>query len=365
MNKFEIPEDATRGDLGKLIAVLEEIGVVPEEAVTSAISEIMGTTKEELLAASEQNEWHNMTKGDLETLVKKLIINGAVPEGKVALVLRKIMAGTSKETRQIFMPPKQSELSMEEAELRDDLEGQYLRMGSVFEKYEISTAGMPPWEAIVRHMTPEILNAALKLRKPTLLLIPPSSRKSKIETIDSHPVDGQRNATIIYKPGDDNLWNGGKKENGKEWRVVIVEGMENVESHPEITKEGAKNFQMVKDYLQKYQLLGLDVINDADTYLTLMMVALANGQKIDTQSFTALNAMNVADADDDQTVRLQYPDLNEEDLREIHDQNMTLALGTWETDRILLFNRHPANSNLLLRLRALVYISFPRLKLSR
>jgi len=365
MSKFEIPEEATRSDLGKLIAVLEEIGVVQEEAITRALSEIMATTREELLATSELNEWQNMTRGDLEILVKKLIMNGAVPEGKVTLILKKIMAGTSKETRQIFMPPKQSELSMEEAELRDDLEGQYLRMGSVFEKYEISTAGMPPWEAIVRHMTPEILNVALKLRKPTLLLIPPSSRKSKIETIDSHPVDGQRNATIIYNPRDDNLWNGGKKENGKEWRVVIVEGMENIESHPEITKEGAKNFQMVKDYLQKYQLLGLDVINDADTYLTLMMVALTNGQKIDTQSFTALNAMSVADADDDQTVRLQYPDLNEEDLREIHDQNMTLALGTWETDRILLFNRHPANSNLLLRLRALVYISFPRLKLSR
>jgi hypothetical protein len=205
-----------------------------------------------------------------------------------------------------------AELSVEEAELLKKLEKQYPQMRATFDHYEISIERMPAWKVIKHGLTGKVLKKALKLQEPTLLLIPPTTRKSKIEAIDKHPVKIQKYPTDSNKLYNNNLWGGGKgkrekkrklqqpnlfllpaSENNLKWEVGIVTGVQDVEIDQKIVKEGATNYEMANILVKKLQIQGLDVMEGADAYLTLMMKALVEGKPLDPNTFTALNTKNL------------------------------------------------------------------------
>ncbi len=221
------------------------------------------------------------------------------------------------------------ELSVEQAELFKTLEGQHPQMRAALERVEISTEGMPSWEAVKTDLTPEVLDKALKMQVPTLIMVPPTTRQFKVEAIDKNPAKGQRHDTYAYELQDNNLWNGGKAKTENRWRVAIVEGTEDVMPDPEITNGKKTNYQMAKAYVKKYADQGLDVINDADTYLPLMLKALAEGKRVDPNTFTILNAKNATEASN-------------------------LASGRWGGGRVNLYNASPDHFSVNLRLRSLV-----------
>ncbi len=177
----------------------------------------------------------------------------------------------------------------EQKELVSQLEAQYPTMKASLERRKISTEGMPTWERIKKGLTPEVLDKALKHKEPALLLIPPTTRQSKVYAIDKNPAACQKQDTYTYKFHDNNLWNGGKSQTENKWRVSIVEGVEDVAQDNEIYDGKRTNYEMAKLWVEKYEKEGLDVINDADTYLTLTMKRMDEGKPVDPHTNTVLN----------------------------------------------------------------------------
>lgn len=187
----------------------------------------------------------------------------------------------------------EQELSVEQAELLKNLEAQYPNMKSTLERYKISTKGIPTWEQVKKGLTPEVLEKALKLSEATLLLIPPTTRQSKVEAINKHPAEGQKYDTYTYELNDNDLWNGGKSKTENKWRVSIVDDVQDVEQDNEIYDGKRTNYEMSKLWVKKYEDQGLDVMNDVDAYLTLMMKGLAEGKPFDPKAYTVLNGKNL------------------------------------------------------------------------
>ncbi len=180
-------------------------------------------------------------------------------------------------------------LTKEQKELVSQLETQYPTMKASLERRKISTEGMPTWEQVKKGLTPEVLNKALKLAEPALLLIPPTTRQSKVEAIDNYPAACQKQNTFISELDNENLWNGGKSQTETKWRVSIVEGIQDVEQDNNIYDGNWTNYEMSKLWVEKYEKEGLDVMNDADSYLVLMMKRMDEGNPVDLKTSTFLN----------------------------------------------------------------------------
>ncbi len=224
------------------------------------------------------------------------------------------------------------EFCVEHSDFLKTLKGQHLQMRAALERVGISIEGMPSWEAIKAGLIPEVLDKTLKMQKPTLIMVPPTTRQSKVAAIDKYPAKDQKRDTAAYELQDVNLWNGGKDKTENRWKVAIVEGAEHVTPDPEITGGRKTNYQMAKAYVKKYADQGLDVINDADTYLSLMLKALAEGKPVDPErSSTVLNAKNA-------------------------EETSILAYGHWHNDRVLLGSADPGCSPSSLLPRSLMWV---------
>lgn len=233
----------------------------------------------------------DVTPHEAIAVLKKVAEKGELPPD-----VREEMSLLAKNTRpQVQTTLETSKLSVEQADLLETLEGQHPAMQKALERVKISTAGMPSWEAVKAGLTPEVVEKALKMQEPTLIMVPPTTRQSKVDAIDKHPAEGQKNNTYTYELRSNDLWNGGNAKTENRWRVVIVEGAEDVMSDPEITDGKKTNYQMAKAYVEKYADQGLNVINDADTYLSLMLKALAEGKPVDSRTLTVLNAKNATE----------------------------------------------------------------------
>jgi len=208
-----------------------------------------------------------------------------------------------------------------------NLEAQYPKMAATMKAYEIALKGIPTWEVTKAGLTPEILTKALKLEKPTLLLVPPVSRHDLVEAVNKHPISRQTQKIYTCELENDNLWSGGDPEITKDWQILVVEGVQEVAKDPKITRTNVRNDTMTKKYIEKYAAQGLDVINDACTYLTLMMTSLQAGEPIDQQTWTVLNGKT-------------------------REKNALLSNGNWNNDRVYLFNASPDGGDDSLRLRA-------------
>ncbi len=220
-------------------------------------------------------------------------------------------------------------LTKEQIELMSQLEAQYPKMRASLEQRKISTKGMPTWERIKKALTPEVLNKALKLAEPALLLIPPTTRQSKVEAINKNPATCQTQDTYTYEFNDNNLWNGGNPQTENKWRISIVEGIRDIAQDNEIYDGKRTNFEMAKLWVEKYEKEGLDVMNDADSYLVLMMKRMDEGKPVDPNTYTVLNGKNLT-------------------------KDALVALGLWDNDQVRLFYDNPDFVDFSLRLRGSV-----------
>jgi hypothetical protein len=261
----------------------------------------------------------------LERTLYHLVETGVVSAERINPVLEEEIAKTH---RQVETASK-VELSIEQAELLEGLEKQYPTMQATLERYEISTKGMPTWEQVRKGLTPEVLDKALKLAEPTLLLIPPTTRQSKVEAINKHPAEGQKYDTYTYVLKNNDLWNGGKSKTENKWRVSIVDGVQDVEQDQEIYDGDRNNHDMSNLWVKKLEEQGLDVMNDADAYLTLMMKGLAEGKPIDPNTITVLNGENLT-------------------------KSSLVAVGGWRDGQVRLGSVNPDATHHSLRLRGSV-----------
>jgi len=225
-------------------------------------------------------------------------------------------------------------LTKEHIELVSQLEAQYPTMKASLERRKISTKGMPTWERIKKGLTPEVLDKALKHKEPALLLIPPTTRQSKVEAIDNNPATCQKSPVRTYALSDNNLWNGGKSQTEKKWRVSIVEGVEDVAQDNNIYDGKRTNYEMSKLWVEKYEKEGLDVMNDADAYLILMMKRMDEGKPVDPKTYTVLNSKNLT--------------------KDAH-----VADGFWDHDQVNLNGGNPDSVRAVLRLRGSVGVDVP------
>lgn len=237
-------------------------------------------------------------------------------------------------TGQRLKAASEVKLSVEQAELLNKLEADYPKMKATLERYEISTKGMPTWEQVKKGLTPEVLDKALKLAEPSLLLVPPITRQSKVEAINKNPAKGQKYDTYTYELNDNNLWNGGKSETEKKWRVSIVEGVQDIPQDDEIYDRKRTNYEMSKLWVKKYEDQGLDVMNDANAYLTLMMKGLAEDKPLDPETYTVLNGKNLT-------------------------KSSGVAVGAWSSVQVVLNFGNPDGVNSVLRLRGSVGVDVP------
>ena len=231
----------------------------------------------------------DVPRDDLEALVMDLVKDGAISAEEVSGMLEQVRERTGKKLK----AASTVELTPEQAELLENLEKQYPKMQATLEKYEVPTAGMPTLEQVKRGLTPEVLGSALKLAEPTLLLVPPTSRQSKVEAINKHPSQWQKYNIYAYELQNNDLWNGGKSQPENKWRVSIVDCVQDVQQDKEINNGNRTNYDMSKLWVKKYEDQGLNVINDADTYLTLVMRGLAEDKPVDPETYTILNGKNL------------------------------------------------------------------------
>ena len=267
------------------------------------------------------------SREDLKLTLARLVEKGSVSAEKVKGVLDQIRT----ETLGKALDVSETELSDEQFMLLDSLQGQYPSMQSALERYEISIEGIPTWEQIKKGLTHDVLGLALKLANPTLILVPPTTFQSKIEAINKHPVKDQTQ-DIWINDFDQNLWTAGKMETGEKWRVLIVEGIENVPEDAKIYDGRKSNYEMSTLWVKKYQDLGLDVINDADVYLTLMMKELATRKYIDEKTFTVLNGKTLT-------------------------KSSRVARAEWGKIRIIMSSDHPEDAGgSAFRLRGMVNV---------
>ncbi len=221
------------------------------------------------------------------------------------------------------------ELSPEHAELLTVLEKQYPDMVATLKKYELIQPSLPSWEQIKNGLNAAVLEKARQLEEPTLVIVPPVSRQAIVEAINAHKVNGQEYDTHTYDLGNDDLWSGGKPE-GKElpWEVSIVTGAQEVKVDKAIIRT---NYQIARAWVKKYEDQRVDVINDARTYLVLMMRSLTAGKPVDKQNGTVLNAKNLT-------------------------ESSLVADGFWRHDRVRLHDVYPHRSYNNLRVRGLVKV---------
>ncbi len=185
-------------------------------------------------------------------------------------------------------------LSAKEKEMFEELEQHYDRMMEVLTHYKIPTSECPRKEKVLGALKPEILSVLIDLCEPRLLLVSPENRMMKMNALDSNRRKKQ-DPGHIYDVQDNNLWNGGNTNVEKQkWRVGVVEGKRDginpISINATITREN------IKDAVKKYRERGFDVVNDADTYLTLMMLSLAEDRPIDFLSATVLNGKNITNS---------------------------------------------------------------------
>jgi hypothetical protein len=278
-----------------------------------------------------------LSNDDLRTLLEKTVEDHPELAKEINERLDRMRATTGirlKAASKVEEGAPESELSVEQAELLEKLEADYPKMRATLEYYEISTKGMPTWEQVKKGLTPEVLEKALKLAEPTLLLVPPTSRQSKVEAINKHPAKGQKYDTYTYELQDNNLWNGGKSRTENKWRVSIVDGVQDVEQDAEIYDGKRTNYEMSKLWVKKYEDRGLDTVNDADAYLTLMMKGLAEGKPLDPKTYTVLNGKNLT-------------------------KSSFVAVGVWSAAQVLLDYVNPVNTGANLRLRGSVGVDVP------
>ena len=230
-----------------------------------------------------------------------------------------------------YRTPSPSEVkeAPEDVLLRN-MEAQYPEMVSMLKHYELPTDGMPTWEMIKGSLNYEVLGKALKLEEPTLVITPPVSRQAMVEAINAHKVPGQILNTYTYELGNDDLWNGGKPEGEVlPWEVTIVTGIRDVKADKAIK---GTNYQRAKAWVNKYADQGVDVINDARTYLALMMRSLQAGKPIDKETWTVLNAKNLT-------------------------ESSLVAGGYWNGVQVCVFNVNPVNEYNGLRSRGSVRVA--------
>jgi len=315
----------------------QPIEMTPEQAMTVLETALENGCEVESMSDSEKSrvlqafEVFAAAAKKITTLSKSMVyrINAFIVAAE-RFEIENTLAPEAPEQPKPFADKESRELS-HRAELLETLEGQHPQMQVALERVEISTAGMPSWEAVKVGLTPEVLDKALKMQEPTLVMVPPTTRQSKVEAINKHPAKGQRYDTKPYDFQNNSFWNDSKGETKNRWRVAIVEGAEVVTPDPKITDGHKRASEMAKEYCFKYMKDGLDVIGDADTYLTLMLKALAEGKPVDPkQSFTVLNAKGAA-------------------------TNSMLACGSWH-DRVILNDANPDYYDVRLRLRSLVKV---------
>jgi len=233
-------------------------------------------------------------EADLEELAAETPVSETSPAAETA------PAPQAPEEQPVIETPATQELSepkteksLEQAQLLTALKKQYTKMKSVLKRYKIPETGIPVWEKIKCGLTPEILEKVLNLKEPALLLVAPTTRQSKVEAIRKHRIRKQKTDVETYEFDNDNLWNGGKSETNTQWRVVIVDGMKDIPADQEIS---GTNEEMVRKWNEKYAKDALDIINDANTYLTLMMRGIAEGNPPDQHYLTVLNLKNLTES---------------------------------------------------------------------
>lgn len=225
--------------------------------------------------------------------------------GKVATLCKRIRSGllawteyTSKEAQ--VEASEEIRSSAERGTLLLALEKQYPNMRKALEAYKISTKGMPPWRHIKKGLTQDVLRSAMKLTEPSLLLIPPTTRKEKYTAINTYPTANPEEWRINLN--DDKAWSPESERSGGEWcywRAVIVEGAQNVDvEHDPFLRTLVNDVREpirlgVADWVDVLKSQGVNVMEGADAYMTLMMKSLVEGRPIDTRTYTVLNAKHL------------------------------------------------------------------------
>lgn len=243
---------------------------------------------------------------------------------------------------------KNDELVEKTVELaRIILDEQYPQMVGAIEHYQIETSGAPSKKMIERRLTQKVLQKAIKLEKPTLLLIAPIPMSEKVSAMNSFRAkDGKFYDVELHFDIDpqqrdredrDELEGDEGPTRAKRWKAAIVEGMPEIGNRV-MPKPGWSVSRLVNEMKKKYRRQGLSIMSDIHEYLTLVLKVLAeNSQHIDEKVTTVLSQARVP------VPRNTYP---------IH---ISLLEGNWEVpQKIRIGNTYPTANNYPWQVRPMV-----------
>lgn len=150
-------------------------------------------------------------------------------------------------------------------------------------------APVPSFESVVEAFTPRMLELAATFKKPTLLLIPETSFAAKVRAMDTHKtplVQSDCHLNVVFRRSD----SGSETITG--WRVLIVEGVEEVAPRPDDDLEAALIDRIATRKAARIRNpdgTTLERGMDCHAYALLMMESLRSGQPIDRRGWTLLD----------------------------------------------------------------------------
>ncbi len=316
------------------------------ESVPPAVKEAPATSKELVAAVATLAP---LTVAERRPALRKLMEQVKTTQGgkttKVLMALRDARAFWADERRarildDLGLPEALAQWTQEQErieKLRDGYEPLYQSAVGALQAFAIDMTGIPKWETVRAALTPQVLNAAERLQKKTLILVPPLSRAALVAAVNSQKGKyGIRYDTYTDNLDNDALYNDGKPEGTPTWEVSIVEGVTDIGVNEALQMKGGKsrqNHEQVSALLKDLKGKGLEALSGARNYLVAMIGALVDGQPIDVQNWTVLNANTV-------------------------DKNPKSYLGggRWNNDRIYLATGQPSVQGSILRLRGAVRV---------
>ncbi len=176
------------------------------------------------------------------------------------------------------------------AALAESLEKkQYPRMVKALGKYKVPLKNIPSAEVMKDALTPRILEIALQLQNPILLVIPKLTRRQLLRLWNNYYelplLDPKRTFDWSQSVYEKNIW-----------EVDIVEGSRDIDSEEEMKKEYKRvngretHYDYVKFLYEENCRLGFRTFSGARRYIALNMRLAEDGQMVDKWSSTVLNA---------------------------------------------------------------------------
>ncbi len=148
-------------------------------------------------------------------------------------------------------------------------------------------APLPTFHQVIQSFSARQLKLSRGLQRATLLVVPQTRFKTKIRALDSHKIEGQKNAHVNRVFYRDDTIEVGNPDRIRGWDAVIIDGAQKMNVYP-----GDDKWRRLKQRIQIWRKVnakaGRSGCNRHD-YAVLMMLSIMSQNPVDQVTYTLLD----------------------------------------------------------------------------